>query len=134
MILCCMLCTVTDASTKKWNCGERGKNVIATLKGGTLTISGTGAMKYYGFYNKKSPWHRYMANIKMVNIQQGVTSIGDDAFSGCTALTSVTIPANVTHIHSNAFSGCTGLTSIDIPEMRSFAKAKQYPAEKVVRN
>ena len=44
-----------------------------------------------------------------------VTSIGDDAFFGCTGLTSVEIPNSVTSIGNNAFLGCSGLTSITIP-------------------
>ena len=38
------------------------------------------------------------------------TAIGEGAFSGCTGLTSITIPDSVTTIDSNAFSGCTSLT------------------------
>ena len=45
-----------------------------------------------------------------------VTSIGDDAFSDCTSLTSITIPDGVTHIGYWAFCGCTNLTSITIPD------------------
>ena len=45
-----------------------------------------------------------------------VTSIGFLAFSGCSGLTSITIPEGVTSIGGEAFRGCSGLTSISIPE------------------
>ena len=44
-----------------------------------------------------------------------VTSIGGDAFYGCTGLTSVTISNSVTSIGICAFDGCSGLTSVTIP-------------------
>ena len=47
-------------------------------------------------------------------IPDGVTSIGDYAFSGCRSLTSVTIPDNVTSIDEGAFYHCTSLTSVTI--------------------
>ena len=47
-------------------------------------------------------------------IPNSVTSIGNSAFSGCDALTSVTIPDSVTGIGKSAFYRCDALTSVTI--------------------
>ena len=49
-----------------------------------------------------------------------VTYIGSSAFSGCTSLTTVTIPDNVETIRAHAFSGCTSLTAVTIPDHVTF--------------
>ena len=53
--------------------------------------------------------------LKNVTLNDGITSIGDSAFSNCTGLTSIIIPNSVTNIGNAAFWNCTGLTSITIP-------------------
>ena len=41
--------------------------------------------------------------------------IGDYAFSGCSSLTSLTLPSSVTSIGGHAFEKCSGLTSLTLP-------------------
>jgi len=50
-----------------------------------------------------------------VVIPDEVTSIGSNAFAGCSTLNSITIPDSVTSIGSYAFSYCTDLSSVIIP-------------------
>jgi len=57
-----------------------------------------------------------IAGCQNTTMPNNVTSIGEDAFSGCSGLTSVTIPNSVTSIGNYAFYYCSGLTSVTIPK------------------
>ena len=83
---------------------------------GTLTISGTGAMKNYNYYDNPSPASQKKGSVKKVVIKDGVTSIGDYAFRSCNNLTSIMISNSVTSIGNSAFFYCTSLTSVTIPD------------------
>ena len=79
---------------------------------------GTGAT-YFGYiFGASVYWDNdeYVPETLKEVIIAGGTNIGEDAFSGCSGLTSVTIGNGVTSIGSSAFSGCSGLTSITIPD------------------
>ena len=75
-----------------------GNNLMWMLDSeGTLTISGTGKMDYYTT-TLRPPWKKYQDDIKTVQIDDGVTSIGQLAFCGLHSLTSITIPSSVAMI------------------------------------
>jgi len=48
------------------------------------------------------------------SILDGVTRVGNNAFSDCQGLVSITLPASVTSVGSRAFDGCTGLLTADL--------------------
>ena len=104
--------TVFEKGYTYWNEGNLTWKLDAD---GTLTISGTGAMKNYDYNDNPSPVYNN-SNVKKVVIEDGVTSIGNSAFNECISLTSITIPDSVTSIGTYAFSGCRSLTSITIPD------------------
>lgn len=100
-----------------------GENVTWTVQSGVLTISGMGPMMDYNLYPMESyliefsdesapPWvHDHYAHIS-IKIEEGVTSIGDNAFRGKSAVEYISIPKSVTYIGTGAFEGCTNLTDV----------------------
>ena len=94
--------------------GSCGDNVTYSLdtETGVLTISGTGKMKDYS--GEDSPFYQN-SNIKSVIIENGVTSIGNLAFSSCNSLIEVSLPSSIISLGVSAFSGCENLMSISIP-------------------
>ena len=64
-----------------------------------------GGIKYY--------WNDQ--EITTLEIPTSVTSIGNNAFYGCSGLTTLNLPSNVTSIGDRAFGGCSNLTSVDLP-------------------
>ena len=102
-----------DASAVTWTKTESDGLTWTLYEDGTLNISGTGEMRGYNAYSIKSPACDN-SNIKNVVIEDGITSIGNNAFYGC-SLTNIRIPGSVTSIGKYALEDCMSLTSVTIP-------------------
>lgn len=81
----------------------------------------------------------YTGESANVIIPDGVTSIGSNAFSGCTKLKNLTLPSKVKSIGSNAFYGCKNLKKITIKTAKLISKGlgkkalKGIPSKAVLR-
>ena len=107
------------ANGKPVQCGTAGEQVGYSLyEDGTLRIYGSGAMN--GFYEGEAPWAN--STVKHVILEEGITTVGDGAFAGCTALESVpTFPSTLRSIGSEAFKGCTNMVgSVVLPEAAEY--------------
>lgn len=91
----------TESKNSIVDSGTCGENVTWTLdENGVLTISGTGEMENFG-NGGSAPWDEL--SVLQVNIEDGITVIGSDAFAGCSNLQKVSIPNSVQQINFRAF-------------------------------
>lgn len=81
---------------------------------GVLTITGNGEIPSYS-YMPNAPWYSRSLAIRTIVIGEGVTAIGDYAFSGCAYVTRVVLPDSLTSIGWGSFQNCTRLPDITIP-------------------
>ena len=107
-------------------CGAEGDgtNLVWTLNDGTFAITGTGAMADYDSYDD-SPWYTYRNSITALTIQEGVTTIGRNAFFLTAGLKSVTIPASVTKLGRCAFTG-SGLETVTFADESQLTTIDDY--------
>ena len=90
LFLICFLSALNiNAEVYEGSCGENVSYSLDTSTG-LLSITGTGAMTDYS-YSSSAPWYSNKEYIKVVEISDGVTSIGKYAFYNCSGLTSVHI-------------------------------------------
>ena len=121
MLLLLLLTTVSAWADLSGKCGS---NLYYNYQSSTQrlmiyngTDSPNGSMTNYDDdAGHPAPWKSCRGEIKKVVIDEGVTSIGNYVFSGCTALIDVTIASTVTSIGNRAFQNCTSLPSIHLPD------------------
>ena len=63
-------------------------------------------------FNGDSPMQNKAAELETANIEDGVTTIGSQAFNACNKLTSVSISDTVTSIGSDSFKECNSLNTV----------------------
>lgn len=99
--------------------GTCGDNLTWTFDEttGTLTISGSGDMM--DFHDASyAPWYEYLKQykIKKIVIENGITSISDDAFMYDLSLESVSLPESLVSIGDYAFMGDINLKDVSLPQ------------------
>ena len=108
--------TIHVPSTRSGMCGT---NAFWSLSSsGVLTIYGSGAMEdyYFEFSSENStPWYPYQADISNIVVKDGITHIGNQAFSNDSSVEVVILPETVTSIGADAFFGCGKLKTINLP-------------------
>ena len=112
------------ASGKVIKKGKCGDNLTCTIVENasnryTLIIDGNGNMyDYLTDYNtSQRPWHQYRQKINTVIMKEGVSSIGNSAFSNLSNLKNIKIEGSLINIGMCAFEYCRSLKSIDLSNM-----------------
>lgn len=81
---------------------------------GTLHIWGEGDI--YSFNSENlPPWSDYIEEVKIVIIDEGISSIGSMSFRKASGLSVVSLPNTLKNIGGNAFAGCSSLSEIELP-------------------
>lgn len=104
--------TIVDPQMIEGMCGD---SVTWTLKGRTMTITGSGMMWDYSA-EAPSAYSQYMQQIDTVMVESGVTTLGANAFNGFPTLKLVVLPYGMKTIGDNAFTDCTSLTFVQMPQ------------------
>lgn len=108
-----LLSGTASSSTSQNLEGAEGSVLTWKLTEGVLTISGTGAMKDYGYSGRTEvPWYDQRSTITKVIFGDGVTHIGSFAFFQHTNLTSFEMTNSMVSFGQGAFQGCSALTTI----------------------
>lgn len=98
--------------------GECGDNLEWKIYDGVFDISlriiGNGEMENYPL--EQVPWKGGKKYIVDFSAEEGITSIGENAFNECEKLRWIHLPEGLLTIENNAFANCIKVISIELPE------------------
>ena len=95
--------------------GQCGDNIFWTVDANkVLHLRGSGEMDNYTS-DMFVPWSKWVPEIKAVEISEGITSIGNSAFYGCTNLEYANLPSTIKTIGEKAFFRCSRLQRVELP-------------------
>ena len=90
--------------------GKCGDNLYWKHYDDKIIIHGEGAM--YDYAADSVPWYQFRDIVKTVEVFDGATSIGNNAFTLCKNLNTLTLSGTIENIGENAFGGCRMLFDI----------------------
>lgn len=107
-----------DSGSTRLTADDKGFKLSHNYKAGSYSIE-LYAIEDYSIIGDTTNYRSLISpieSVKRVVLGDSVVSIGEEAFSECSSLTSVHIPSSVSSIDYDAFYNCTSLTSVNIPE------------------
>ncbi len=121
----CTLETLNDT-----DCFQCGENCLAhvtyedeiqpdgsTKSVGTMTLSGQGPMTNWGGNEITSiPGFAIRGHIQNINIEEGITTVGSNAFYGFSNLKNIELPQSLREIRPGGLENCTSLENLTIPD------------------
>lgn len=91
-----------------------GRNTTWRFEDGVFTVSGRGKMPDYTMNPSDAPWVSIGPKVKKVVIEEGITKVGDQAFTYFNNLEEVILPNSIKEIGKYAFQN-TSIQSITLP-------------------
>lgn len=119
LILTLLLTTIGPvqvSSAELWASGKCGDDITWSIySDGVFKLEGTGEMYDYAY--DRVPWRfNYTNQIQKVEVSEGITYIGTNAFYLCHCIEKISLPSTLKKIGDKAFFMAEVFTEIDIPE------------------
>lgn len=96
--------------------GKVSENITWKQEGSALIFEGTGDMVLEYEYITQIPWYTLRTEIDTIVVGEGITSIGEGAFTAFRKLKNVSLPQTLSVIGASAFLSCEGLETITLPD------------------